>query len=77
MPAIDVTESAKAYLDALAAQTGDGFEDLTYSQVIRRLRDRSYNAAHGGGEPPQDADEMEITDEYGSVNQHTVKKEET
>lgn len=76
MPTIEITESAKTYLDYVIEETApdsDDYDDLTYSQAIKRLKNRSWDAAHGGGQEELEADERPVKDEYGTTGEHFVK----
>ena len=77
MKQIEITDSAKEYLDDWRTQHDtERNEPLTYSQVIKRLKNRSWNAAHGGGQPKLEVDERDIEDEHGSTYEHLVRKVE-
>ena len=61
---IDITQSAKDYLDSLASEIPDEGA-LTYSQLILRLQRRSKKVGIDKTFPQREADEMVIEDEDG------------
>lgn len=60
MEQIEITDSAKSYLDAIEERIGDDDTDGDYSLVVNRLQGRSWDASQDGGRITLNADDIVI-----------------